>query len=249
MFWGKIEEGEKAGSPQELNPGHLACASSALPLSHDNRTTTSPHNPPYVLHRGIDQMPQLHTWQPLSMCHQNSIRGLPKNSPYQERTHAEWFLFSKCLERLPHKIQRQNRGKWTGQHLTKFWLHILSLPGVWLRYFSTTCAVHIEYYKGWWLSGCYSSVAEHWLHKPGVLGFNSWWLPTFSLNFFSKHLFIPTWVSSTFFIQEYEQSHPGSGMLCKKSCHHDLPLNSFSQVCYGNPSPGKKLGKLYPLDP
>ena len=41
------------------------------------------------------------------------------------------------------------------------------LPGVWLRHFSPTCAVHIE---GWWLSGYYNSVAEHWLHKPGVLG-------------------------------------------------------------------------------
>ena len=24
--------------------------------------------------------------------------------------------------------------------------------------------------RGWWLSGCHSSVAEHWLHKPSVLG-------------------------------------------------------------------------------
>ena len=46
-----IEESEKAGSRWESNPGHLACAASALPLSYDNRTTTSPHNPLYVLHR------------------------------------------------------------------------------------------------------------------------------------------------------------------------------------------------------
>ena len=39
-----------------------------------------------------------------------------------------------------------------------------------MRHFSSTCAVHIEDYEGWWLSGCRSSVAEHWLHKPGVLG-------------------------------------------------------------------------------
>ena len=44
------------------------------------------------------------------------------------------------------------------------------LLGVQLRHFSTTCAVHIEDCEGWWLSGCRSSVAEHWLHKPGVLG-------------------------------------------------------------------------------
>ena len=32
----KIEESEKAGSRRESNPGHLACAASALPLSYDN---------------------------------------------------------------------------------------------------------------------------------------------------------------------------------------------------------------------
>ena len=32
------------------------------------------------------------------------------------------------------------------------------VPGVQLRHFSTTCAVHIEDYEGWWLSGCRSSV-------------------------------------------------------------------------------------------
>ena len=44
----KIEESEKASSHRELNPGHLACAASALPLRHDNWTTTSPHNPLHV---------------------------------------------------------------------------------------------------------------------------------------------------------------------------------------------------------
>ena len=45
----KIEESEKAGSHRESNPGHLACAASALPLSYNNQTTTSTHNPLYVL--------------------------------------------------------------------------------------------------------------------------------------------------------------------------------------------------------
>ena len=31
-------------------------------------------------------------------------------------------------------------------------------------------SLHIEDCEGWWLSGCCGSVAEHWLHKPGVLG-------------------------------------------------------------------------------
>ena len=71
----KIEESEKAGSRWELNPGHLACTTSALPLSYD-----------------------------------------------------------------------------TGQVHTE------------------DCAEHIEDCEGWWLSRCHSSVAEHWLHKPGILG-------------------------------------------------------------------------------
>ena len=36
-----MEESEKAGSRRKSNPGHLACAASALPLSYDNRKTTS----------------------------------------------------------------------------------------------------------------------------------------------------------------------------------------------------------------
>ena len=49
---------------------------------------TTPHNSLYVLH----WMPQSHTWQPLSMCCQNSVRGWLENSLHQERTHAEWLL-------------------------------------------------------------------------------------------------------------------------------------------------------------
>ena len=48
--------------------------------------------------------------------------------------------------------------------------HTEWLPGVQLKHFSLTCAVLIEDCEGWWLSGCHSSVVEHWLHKPGVLG-------------------------------------------------------------------------------
>ena len=71
-------------------PRHLAWAANALPLSHDSRTTTSPHNPLHVLHRWY-WMPQSHIWQPLSMYCQNSVRGWLENSLRQERTHAEWF--------------------------------------------------------------------------------------------------------------------------------------------------------------
>ena len=38
-------ESNKGGSRWESEPGHLACAASALPLSYNKWTTTSPHNP------------------------------------------------------------------------------------------------------------------------------------------------------------------------------------------------------------
>ena len=60
--------------------------------------------------------------------------------------------------------------------------HAEWLLGVRLRHFSTTCAVHIEDCEGWWLSSCHRSVAEHWLHKPGVLGSISRRLLDFSLS-------------------------------------------------------------------
>ena len=94
----------------------LAWAANALPLSHNSRTTTSPHNSLCVLHRWYG-MPQSHTWQPLSMCRQNSVRGQPENSLRQERTHAEcfsticavhiedcegWWLFGCCGSVVEH---------------------------------------------------------------------------------------------------------------------------------------------------
>ena len=61
VFEAKIEESEKAGSCRKTNPGHLACAASALPLSHDSRTTTNPHNPLYILHRYLSLTPGSHS--------------------------------------------------------------------------------------------------------------------------------------------------------------------------------------------
>ena len=110
------------------------------------------------------------TWQPLSMCRQNSVRGRPEKSLHQERTHAKWFSQSKCLELLPHVgINRS--------------LDVM----LQLRHFSPTCAVHIEDCGGWWLSGCRSSVAEHWLHKPGVLGSIPGGCRPFHFPLFSPH--------------------------------------------------------------
>ena len=93
----KVEENEKGRQSLGVEPRiPLAWAASALPLTHNSRTITNPHNPLYALHRWY-QMPHTHTWQPLSMCHQNSVRGWLENSLHQERTkiHAtESYNFS-----------------------------------------------------------------------------------------------------------------------------------------------------------
>ena len=72
--------------------------------------------------------------------------------------------------------------------------HTEWLPGVRLRHscISTTCAVHIEDCEGWWLSGCYGSVAEHWWLKPGA----SWvWLPA-TAGFFTFRLITSKFIYS-----------------------------------------------------
>ena len=82
FFEVKTEESEEARSRLESKLGHLVCAASALPPSYDNQTTTNPHNPLYCT--GGTEVSQAHTWQPLSMCCQNSVRGQPKNSLHSE---------------------------------------------------------------------------------------------------------------------------------------------------------------------
>ena len=60
------------------------------------------------------EMPQLHTWQSLSMCRQSFVRGQPEGSLHQERTYAEWLSQSKCLElslMLEYRCLRQKQPK------------------------------------------------------------------------------------------------------------------------------------------
>ena len=87
MYEAKIEESEKAGSCRESNPGHLWLE---LPVLCHWATTA--RQPPTLTILYIS-----HTRQPLSMCHQNSVRGRQENSLCQKRTHAEWFTHSKCI--------------------------------------------------------------------------------------------------------------------------------------------------------
>ena len=78
------------------------------------------------------------------------------------RMHQDW-LFQSFLD----QTGTTQNGFFRWRVLTA---HTEWLPRVRLRHFSTSCAVYIEDCEGWWLSSCFSSVAEHWLHKPGILG-------------------------------------------------------------------------------
>ena len=74
-FEAKIEESEKAGSLRESNPGHLACAASTLPLSHDNWTITT------ILCMYCLKCSSQHTWQQLSTLFSKSLLCIPTHPP------------------------------------------------------------------------------------------------------------------------------------------------------------------------
>ena len=118
------------------------------------------------------------------MCCQNSVRGRPENSLHQERTHAECFSQSKVsvlVLRLRKTLVLTAHTEW--------------LPGVQLRHFSPTYAVHIEdcgaggcpvVVAQWQSTGFTSQVS--WVRFPaaaGLLTFLYFHLIT------SKYLFIP----------------------------------------------------------
>ena len=95
----------------------------------------------------------------------------------QLRTHviaSKTPMWGKSSKHLDWVLDWENHSEWvlswfSSRLLTGFWQHIHEcLPGVRLRHFSTTCAVHIEDCEGWWLSSCRSSVAEHWWLKPSA---------------------------------------------------------------------------------
>ena len=66
----QIEESEKGRQPPGVEPRTpLAWAASALPLSHNSRTTTNPHNPLCILHRWY--------WMPQSRTRWREFSGRP----------------------------------------------------------------------------------------------------------------------------------------------------------------------------
>ena len=70
---------------------------------------------------------------------------------------------------------------------TVLMVHTEWLPGVWLRHFSTTCAVHIKEDCG--AGGCLVVVAQcrALVAQTWCSGFDSWRLPAFLLSSISPH--------------------------------------------------------------
>ena len=97
MLWGKNRGKWKklavAGSQTQDTSGLSRQCSATEPQQPDN------HQPS----QSSIQMPQLHTWQPLSMCHQNFVRDRPENSLHQEKTHAVPLCEARAHVLLPHK--------------------------------------------------------------------------------------------------------------------------------------------------
>ena len=75
-----------------------------LPLSNSNQTTT---NPLCVLHRWY-WMPQLHTWQPLSMCVPSEFLGV--SGTYWVAAITSKLLYFHCEEmsRQPYDYENRN---------------------------------------------------------------------------------------------------------------------------------------------
>ena len=89
-----------------------------------------------------------HSQALLGFCHMLESPGPTPRLFSAFVTRSRWYPLSMCCQQV--------HTKW--------------LPGVRLRHFSSTCAVRVEDYECWWLFGCRSSLAEHWLLKPSVLG-------------------------------------------------------------------------------
>ena len=98
---------------RKLNQGRLwlAGATSALPLSHDSRTTTNPHNPLYVLHMWY-WMPQSHTWQPLSISGVARAQPMPGHSMGTLCLRAASYPGPAKLLRLQCGNEEATRGVW-----------------------------------------------------------------------------------------------------------------------------------------
>ena len=90
---------------------------------------------------------------------------------------------------------------------------------IWMTWYSNWS----EDCEDWWLSGCRSSVAEHWLHKPGrCLGFDSWRLLAFSL--FSPNLSLFQHEARVLSVQ-YTVSQVTGNCLTWRFCSHMLMLS------------------------
>ena len=95
----KIEESVKGRQPPGIEPRTpLAWAASALPLTHDSRTTTNPHNPLYVLHK----------WSSLVNIVRWSAWGAPTANFGLFTSLSISYLPKKC-SLIGHRVQYKHR--------------------------------------------------------------------------------------------------------------------------------------------
>ena len=107
MLWGEIEVTRLAVTRSRTqDTSGLSCQCSATePRQPDNYQPSKSSTYIYCT-GGTECFMQLHTRQPLRMCHQNSVRGWLENSLHQERIHAKCFSHSKCSEHLAFNYVR-----------------------------------------------------------------------------------------------------------------------------------------------
>ena len=164
MLWGENRGKGKGQQSLGVKPRTLLTwATSALPP-----TLT------IVYMNCTDWMPQLHTWQPLSMCCQNSVRGV------DWKLSLSWWSSDGTAKWVPSVQLRQSVPPVQYIYVEVVWLPWLSDRAwsfdstCWVttmcatEAFSTACAVHVEDCGG--ICGCLSVMAqlqsmEFWWHS------------------------------------------------------------------------------------
>ena len=117
MLWGENRGEWKSQQSPGIEPGTPGLCSQCSATELRQPDNHQPSQSSICTAQVGTEMPQLHTWQPISVCRQNSIRGWPESSLIRREPMLSGFSQSKCLELLPHVgIKRnwgKNRGEWS----------------------------------------------------------------------------------------------------------------------------------------
>ena len=140
MLWSEIEETEKTGIHRESNSGHHA---SALPLSYDKQTTTSPHNPLFVLHRWCWNVWVTLPGSPLSMCHRTSLGVDRKILSIRREPMLSSFLTRNAWIILPHA---RNRNTFISDFQRWLWSKMIQTHHILLQEESGHAHLHVFHF-------------------------------------------------------------------------------------------------------